>query len=86
MTNKTRLEDMQLRFARAVTGAKRGTSHLNIYNELCFIYLFIYNEICWPLLFERHKNCQLNLRTKLCITHLDLSRCPLLHKSLQPPP
>ena len=34
-TDKTRLEDMQLRFARAGTGAKRGTSHQNIYNEIC---------------------------------------------------
>ena len=53
-TDKTRLEDMQLRFARAVTGAKRGTSHQNIYNE-----------ICWPLLSERHKNCKLKFMYKV---------------------
>ena len=53
-TNKTRLEDMQLRFARAVTEAKRGTSHQNIYNE-----------ICWPLLSERRKNCKLKFMYKV---------------------
>ena len=53
-TDKTRLEDMQLRFARAVTGAKRGTSHQNIYNE-----------ICWPLLSERRKNCKLKFMYKV---------------------
>ena len=53
-TNKARLEDMQLRCARAVTGAKRGTSHQNIYNE-----------ICWPLLSERRKNCKLKFMYKV---------------------
>ena len=52
-TDKTRLEDMQLRFARAVTGAKQGTSQQNIYNE-----------ICWPLLSERRKNCKLKMTSE----------------------
>ncbi len=33
-TDKIRLENVQLSFARIVTGAKRGTSHALIYNEL----------------------------------------------------
>ena len=53
-TDETRLEDMQLRFARAVTGAKRRTSHQNIYNE-----------ICWLLLSERRKNCTLKFMYKV---------------------
>ena len=44
-TDKTKLEDMPLRFARAVTEAKRGTRHQ-----------IIYNEVGWPLLSESAKN------------------------------
>ena len=53
-TDKTRLEDMHLRFARAVTGAKRGTSHRNIYNATC-----------WLLLSDRRKNCKLKFMYKV---------------------
>ena len=45
--DKKRLEDMQLKFARSVTGAKRGTSHQ-----------FIYNETQWPKLSERRQDCK----------------------------
>ena len=45
---------MQLSFATAVTGAKRGTIHQNIYNE-----------ICWPLLSGICKNCKLKFVYKV---------------------
>ena len=48
--DKTRLENMQLVFARLITGAKRGTSHQ-----------FIYKELCWPTLEERRNNAQIQL-------------------------
>ena len=50
----TKLEDMQLRFARAVTGAKRGTSHQ-----------IICNEVGWPMLSERQKNRKLKFMYKV---------------------
>jgi len=43
--DKERLENMQLNFARSVTGAKRGTSHQ------C-----IYDEVQWPKLSDRRQD------------------------------
>jgi len=52
--DKTRVESMQLNFARAVTGAKRGTSHQ-----------LIYNETEWPLLSDRRYEQKLKFMYKL---------------------
>ena len=46
--NKLKLENVQLGFARVVTGAKRGTSH-----EL------LYNETSWPTLSSRRNNVKM---------------------------
>ena len=46
--NKLKLENVQLGFARVVTGAKRGTSH-----EL------LYNETSWPTLSSRRNNVKI---------------------------
>ena len=49
-----RLENLQLYAARIVTGAKRGTSH-----EL------LYEEVRWPKLADRRANIKLNLMHKI---------------------
>ena len=46
--NKLKLENVQLSFARVVTGAKRGTSH-----EL------LYNETSWPTLSSRRNDVKM---------------------------
>ena len=52
--DKIRLENVQLNFARCVTGAKRGTSH-NL----------IYEEISWQPLSERRKENKLKFMQKI---------------------
>ena len=52
--DKIKLEDVQLTFARIVTGAKRGTSH-----EL------LYDEVSWPKLSERRHISKLKFMHKL---------------------
>ena len=52
--DKNRLENIQLTFARIVCGAKKGTSHV-----------LIYNEINWPTLEERRKEHKLKFFYKI---------------------
>lgn len=54
ITDKMRLENVQLLFARIITGAKRGTSHYALYKETS-----------WPLLSERRKESKLKLFYKI---------------------
>jgi len=51
---KERLENIQLTFARIVTGAKRGTSHQ-----------LLYNELSWPTLADRRTVAKLKFMHKL---------------------
>ena len=51
---KDLLENFQLSAARIVTGAKKGTSHG-----------LIYNEVCWPLLADRRMHCKLKMMHKI---------------------
>ena len=51
---QSKLENVQLIFARIVTGAKRGTSH-----EL------LYNELAWPKLCERRQKSKLKFILKM---------------------
>ena len=53
-TDKDRLENMQLKFARIVTGAKRGTKH-----EL------LYNETSWQSLADRRSTSKLKFMHKV---------------------
>ncbi len=52
--DKIRLENVQLNFARIVTGAKRGTSHA-----------LLYNELSWQTLSERRVISKLRLMHKI---------------------
>ena len=52
--DKDRLEDFQLSIARTVTGARKGTSH-NL----------IYNELNWPTLADRRKGVKLKIFFKI---------------------
>ena len=52
--NKIRLENVQLKFARIVTGAKRGTSHA-----------LLYAETAWATLAERRKISKLKFMFKI---------------------
>ena len=71
-TDKIRLEDMQLRFARTVTGAKWDTNHQNIYDE-----------IDWPLLSERRTNYKLKfIKHTRCRVWLFTSTSCMLHNQL----
>ena len=56
--DKTKLENCQIKAAQIVTGAKRRTSHTNLYNE-----------VSWPKLEERRRFNNLNLMHKITHTH-----------------
>ena len=65
--DKQRLENFQLRAARLVTGAKRGTSH-----EL------LYNELNWEKLEDRRKNVKILFMHKIVNNMLPEYLCELL--------
>ena len=65
--DKTRIENTQRQFARLVTGAKRGTSHQ-----------LIYDEISWPSLSERRKCDKLKFIHKIVNHNAPLYLCDLL--------
>ena len=65
--DKTRIENTQHQFARLVTGAKRGTSHQ-----------LIFNEIPWPSLSERRKSNKLKFMHKIINHNAPLYLCDLL--------